>query len=384
MKDLKLLLETEDGTERMVKECIETVANSSGVIIFGAGVGGLSIYNILRKYRYLDKIVAFADNNPLKQGNSYCENRLVIENPSILFEKYGDSVTIIIASSAYDVIREQLIKYGFKKDRVLLYNFAFMNIEYSDKDFIYDHISDFERAYKRMSDDKSRAIFTLILNYRITKDPIFLEKMHPYVDDEYFQYFDNELIEYNENEIFLDVGAYTGDTLRVFNEIYPKWAFYIGLEADKKIYARLHATINELQIQDNVKLINAAAWDEKTKLLFTDNPGASTVSDGDMGETVDAIIVDDILDSSDVSFIKMDIEGAEWNALNGMRKIIKRNKPILAICVYHKRDDFYKLTDLIDEIYPNVYHFYFRQYRYTPTETVCYAIPDRRLKSETN
>ena len=56
------------------------------------------------------------------------------------------------------------------------------------------------------------------------------------------------------------------------------------------------------------------------------------------------------------------------------------NKPILTFSVYHLRDDFYKLIDFIENLVPNEYKYYFRQYRYTPTETVCYAIPSNRQK----
>lgn len=83
-----------------------------------------------------------------------------------------------------------------------------------------------------------------------------------------------------------------------------------------------------------------------------------------------------------VTFVKMDIEGAEYNAISGMTELIKRNKPIVAMCVYHRRDDFYRLTDLLESICENEYSYYLRQYRFTPTETVCYAIPNNRVKMQ--
>lgn len=75
----------------------------------------------------------------------------------------------------------------------------------------------------------------------------------------------------------------------------------------------------------------------------------------------------------------MDIEGAEFNAISRMKELIKRNNPIVAVCVYHREDDFYRLTDLLEEICPSQYTFYFGQYHFTSTETVCYAIPKKRL-----
>ena len=95
---------------------------------------------------------------------------------------------------------------------------------------------------------------------------------------------------------------------------------------------------------------------------------------------VSAKKVDELLEHEKVTFVKMDIEGAEMNALRGMKRLIQENKPVLAICVYHLRDDYYKITDFIESILPEEYTFYMRQYRYTPTETVCYGVPKNRLK----
>lgn len=70
----------------------------------------------------------------------------------------------------------------------------------------------------------------------------------------------------------------------------------------------------------------------------------------------------------------MDIEGAEHKALLGSRQIIQRDKPVLAICIYHKPEDFFDIPLLIEEILPKTYEYYIRQYRYGQSETVLYAV----------
>lgn len=77
-----------------------------------------------------------------------------------------------------------------------------------------------------------------------------------------------------------------------------------------------------------------------------------------------------------LDFIKMDIEGSEYDALLGAKNVIRKWHPILAICVYHKEDDFYKIPNLIKDIYQG-YKIYFRQYELSDEETVCYAIPQK-------
>ena len=331
-----------------------------------------------------EKIIAFSDNNKIKFNSPYCEEHLFVVPPEELVSKFGKNNTIIVASSAFDKIRSQLISYGFDEGSIYLFNFAFMNLEYTDKEFVYDHMDDFERVYSRLADTKSKEIYKHILNYKITKDEKYLISMQKYVDDEHYQYFDNGLIEFRDDEVFLDIGAYTGDTYKVFSELYSKYNKYIAFEADCRVYEVLKETVEKGK--DNIILYNYAAWDKEDNLYFEENPGSTRVGAEltEIDNIVKGIRLDDLIDGEKVSFVKMDIEGAEYNALLGMEHLIKNNRPILAICVYHLRDDYYKITDYIETLVPGKYKYFFRQYRYTPTETVCYAIPSNRTKAYSN
>ena len=74
----------------------------------------------------------------------------------------------------------------------------------------------------------------------------------------------------------------------------------------------------------------------------------------------------------------MDIEGAETRALTGAREIIRRDKPVLTVCIYHKPEDVFEIPLLIEDIIKDEYRFYVRQYRYGLSETVLYAMPECR------
>ena len=84
----------------------------------------------------------------------------------------------------------------------------------------------------------------------------------------------------------------------------------------------------------------------------------------------------------DAGFIKMDIEGAERNALIGAKNTIIKNKPVLTVCIYHKPEDFFDIPLLIEETVPGEYEYYVRQYRYGQSETVLYAMPRSRKKHD--
>lgn len=77
---------------------------------------------------------------------------------------------------------------------------------------------------------------------------------------------------------FLDVGAYTRDTLMRYDTVYDgNWNAYYGLEADKKVYIELDNVIKENDLENKTKIFNIAAWDNKTVLYFEENAGSSSM-----------------------------------------------------------------------------------------------------------
>lgn len=85
--------------------------------------------------------------------------------------------------------------------------------------------------------------------------------------------------------------------------------------------------------------------------------------------------LDDFLPNEQITFLKMDIEGAEINALIGAQELIKTQKPKLAICTYHLPEHFFDIPFYIKSLVPE-YKIYIRHHTNTMFETVCYAIAD--------
>ena len=113
-------------------------------------------------------------------------------------------------------------------------------------------------------------------------------------------------------------------------------------------------------------------WDKATVLKFRMNGTSdSTISDdGDVEISVDTI--DNMCDLRP-TFVKMDIEGAEYKALCGAEKTIIKNKPKQAISVYHKPEDIIELPKLLLKYNPD-YKFWIRHYSFGENETVLYAL----------
>lgn len=116
--------------------------------------------------------------------------------------------------------------------------------------------------------------------------------------------------------------------------------------------------------------------------MYFSNEGTSSSSLIDKSDNAMRIAVnslDSILYSAQPNFIKMDIEGAEKEAILGAQKIIKDHSPVLAICLYHKSEDLWELPLLVNEINPN-YDMSIRVHGHMGLSTVLYCIP-RQKKS---
>lgn len=238
-----------------------------------------------------------------------------------------------------------------------------------------EHREDFEWLYGRLEDWRSRIILTNLLSYWLTSKH---QKIAQIVDHTFHQYFDLDLVRCDGNEVFVDIGAYIGDTMvdyvRTFGETCYRRIYCYEITPANLEYIRKNIALFRL---DNVVVREKGASD-RAGVLYLDPPekGASSVTRlGESGRIeVPTAAIDDDIDEP-VTFIKMDIEGAEEQALAGCRKKIAENRPKLALSVYHNHKDLWKLARMIDEYAPG-YRFYLRYYGYPllPTEYLLYAL----------
>lgn len=377
----KLLDELDFNNELdIVSLMLDQAQSVDEIVIFGAGIGGKITNDILERHDLGHKVKYFSDNNLSKIGIVYC-GKEVIKPVEIKEKTYGNRL-ILISSTAYDVISKQLVDEGIAKEQLYYFQPAGLSIDADEKDYIWNHIEAFEYAYNLLNDEKSRTIYRCILNYRISKRNKYLEELSGYVDSEENQYFDMDLLSsYNFETGFVDAGAYTGDTIYQMNRHFPKFSGeYFAFEAGKEIFAELEKNCNKSKYGFNVNCLNYAIWDEKGILKFDSSESGAGSRVSDIGDIVECNSLDNLLVGYKVDFIKMDIEGSERRAILGAEKIIEKNRPILAICIYHKREDFYDLPQLIESFLPNEYEFFIRQYRYGQSETVLYALPKSRRR----
>lgn len=283
------------------------------LFLFTCGFWGRIILNVWRNLNWVN----FVDNDNKKWG-TYIDGLKVI-SPDELLKKLDDGY-ICISSRPYNKeIKEQLLSCGISEKQ--------------------------------------------IINIGDITDKIYNT-----------QYFELPELSHTDNEVFVDVGCCDGATsLNFVNWWHEKYSQIYAFETDPININKIKGNFTKANIWDKATLIPKGVWNCETDLKFNSlGNGNSALTD--LGTvTVPLTKIDNELSKKKITYMKMDIEGAELNALKGAKKVICEQKPKLAICVYHKREDIFDIPNLLME-YNSDYKFYLRHYSWVDIEIVLYAL----------
>lgn len=192
---------------------------------------------------------------------------------------------------------------------------------------------------------------------------------------EWNQYFPDDIIHLQQEETFVDCGAYLGESTVDFINCLQIQGIHtykkiISIEAEKQNFMKLK---DHLKSYSNVETVYAGVWSETGILLIRSGYGDNSSISDEGTEPVEVKSVDDIVKEERVTYIKMDIEGSELKALYGAEKTIRKYKPRLAVCIYHKPEDLVEIPWYIHSLRDD-YQFYIRNHSPYGIETVLYAI----------
>lgn len=185
------------------------------------------------------------------------------------------------------------------------------------------------------------------------------------------QYFD-EVVKFEDGEVFIDGGCFGFETSNQLLDKCKVKKIY-AFEPDQNNMEKVKYAIKKRGLS-NVECITAGLWDCNTVLHFNSNGSIMSCVDEYGADEIKVVTIDGIVKEK-VTFIKMDIEGSELKALHGAEKTIMRDKPKLAISIYHKLEDILDIPAYIHHLVPE-YKFYIRHYSLNAAETILYAIYD--------
>ena len=230
-----------------------------------------------------------------------------------LKKEYYDDIIVISSTKYYEEMYQQLLKEGFKAENIL-------NVGKSVKESI---------------------------------------------EKQYFEFW----VDKNKKESFVDAGCFDGGSTKGFikwcdGNYSNIWAF----EPDNKNYEKCKKELEK----HNCKVYNMGTYSQDGVISFNSGLIDSSNIDTNGDTQIRITKLDTLLKNEKVTFIKMDVEGAELESLKGAEEIIRTQKPKLAICVYHKPEDIITIPSLLLEYNPK-YKFKIRHYTCFEWETVLYA-----------
>jgi FkbM family methyltransferase len=339
------------------------------IAIVGAAGEGRRLAELCAKHGI--DVVAHADDSPAKIGTTIGSRTV---KPVAELDDLDRHVPVAIASHRVLGASECLRAMGFRT----VLPFAALQVMTPDlfpPHMFYDGLLDdlahnrdqYQWLYDAVADERSRDVLKAVVAFRQTLDAATLK---PVLDNDDL-YAPKGLIRFSDHEVYVDGGSFDGDTIRSFIErVNGRFTAVYAFEPDPVTFKTLQANF---ALEPRVHPFHAGLYSQKGSLRFRDDAsrGAIFAADGEIEmpvTTIDATVGDE-----PVTYVKMNIEGAEIDALNGARRAIERWHPKLALSVYHRASDLWRIPRLVRELSAE-YDLYLRQHDGGIIETVLYAL----------
>ncbi|MEZ3464298.1 MAG: FkbM family methyltransferase [Lachnospiraceae bacterium] len=344
------------------------------VVAFGLGKFFRDTYE--RLFQMVD-VKYVCDNDSTKWGKEFYGKKCI--SPSEL-SQIENVFVIIVMGDCRSVMKQLQTTPGGGIISAHISELHFSNYEKGKScDWLENALSKIEYAIALLHDEESKDIFT-----KVFCNKIYLSSTNtPYqMFSSEGEYFDNGCWTLGENEYFVDGGAYIGDTVTEFVE-YTKGAFgaVYSFEYEAVNYKRLSHNMKKFPqgIQEKIETFQCGIWDKRETgwcEYLGESDGTQLMTEDCKGPNAEQCLLDkldDVLSDKKVTVLKMDIEGAEVQGLNGAKNIIISQKPKLAICLYHTPEHLWEIPLLIHEMRPDykmiIRHHSVQNY----TDTVLYA-----------
>jgi FkbM family methyltransferase len=349
------------------------------LVLFGAGYLGKVTLKGLRQIGI--EPLAWADNSPQLHGTTV--EGLPVYSAADAAAKFGPAASFVVTIYTGAGVRRQLAEAGLRVISVarLFRQFADTFLPYWCLDLpakLPAHREDILKGARIWSDVASQQEYLAQIRFRAGVDDSVPAANSGLI------YFPDDLVKPSENEVFVDCGAYDGDSLRTFLErTGSAFRQIVALEPDPLNFQGLKDFVARLpgNIQSKIQLQPVAVGSRRERLRFEAMGSVgSQVSNGGTYEVL-SLPLDEILADCGVSWIKMDIEGSEYQALQGARNVIRKHRPVLGVCLYHRMEDLWKLPLFISAISDD-YRFFLRRHSDDCWEQIVYAVPANRLISK--
>lgn len=343
------------------------------IVLYGMGDGAEKVAAALESRGLeIEDIMASDD---FVRGQSFLGHR--VKTLSEIDRDYGGDAMILISfGTQIPEVMEHI--YEIKKDRPEMFApcVPVAGDTLFDLEFARAHKAELQSVYKMLADEQSKKVFENVIRYKLSGDIDLLRDIETPSEEKF------DLLNIGAEETYVDLGAYDGDTLVEFlNETTMQFKKLYAMEPDSKSYRKMKRRLYMLS-PAVFECYNVGAWSENNTALFSLNGGRGSraAKDGEPPRRTSRIrevkmmTVDSMLQGNEATYIKIDVEGNEREALRGAEHTIAEFKPRLNVALYHRSEDMYELPLLIAKLNRR-YRFYMRHHPYIPDwDTNLYCI----------
>lgn len=211
-------------------------------------------------------------------------------------------------------------------------------------DLYKEHKDELEAIFQEIADAESRAAFVSVVKALITGE---IEWIKP----SSFREYEHPDTLARPGDIIIDAGLFDSTVLRRFALAAGPAGHVHGFEPEPSNYDFVLSTLERYGNPGNITVIKKGVWSQKGKMRV--NPDGASSEIGTIGNHCEVIDIDSYVEENDigkVDLIKMDIEGAELNALQGASRTIRRNQPRLHISAYHRVGHIWQIPAMIKDL----------------------------------
>jgi len=376
-ENLKLIFQNNIKNEKYTLQFLR----KHNVIIYGAGSSFHWVLELLIIKNNI-KPVLIIDEKFSKSG--FFHNIKSISFDHFVFDEKKNLTDLIIITinnkNLRTEIKNKFINLGYN-NVIFLYEIYQIHNPFNSENNILENIINIEKAYKLLSDEKSKIIYKSIIEIHHTKFPVSVP-----ASPECEQYFPLDISLKNDYSTVISCGSGIHDIENILRNTGIDLGQLICIEPDGNIFyggKGYEGIINYVKKRKlNIKLMNNAVSNYKGQSKFYSSGfnlgvrkyatsfGSKINIDGQ--ELIDVISLDDLIHLYKPSFICIDAEGEDLNILRGGENIIKKNNPDIAVSVYHCISHIWESILYLNEICPH-YNFYIRNYTGFTMETVVYG-----------
>lgn len=335
-------------------------STSKPVVLYGMGNGA-------------DKILDWCEANGVKVQGVFASDEFVrgqrfrgftVERYDALQKRLGakDLLVVIAFASERPEVLARFAQLDEEQQVVAPHLPLFDEPETVSAEWLAKYETELQFVYDKLADEQSRRVFAAALNYKLSGKLHYLFECTTQREEDL-----RTLVKPGADEVYLDLGAYNGDTVEEFGRLTNwRWQQVLAVEPDRRNCRKLRLMAEQLAQQGlTVEVYESGIWSETGELSFSDSGGRQSTFVGAQKKTVAVTTIDEIAAGRQVSYIKLDVEGAEKQALAGGSRTLADCQPKLFLAAYHYDADIFRLPMLLWELVPE-YKIYLRKHPYVP------------------